>query len=47
MRRTATSPGVRFDSNADSNADELCRTPADDYELLTTAVNFEVNAGEP
>ena len=29
---------VRFDSNADSNADELWRTLANDYEL-TTAVN--------
>jgi hypothetical protein len=47
MRRTAAGPGVRFDSNADSNADELWRTLANDYELLTTAVNFEMNAGEP
>jgi len=39
--------GVRFDSNADSNADELWRTLANDYELLTTAVNFKMNAGEP
>jgi len=35
--------GVRFDSNAD----ELWRTLANDYELLTTAVNFEMSAGEP
>jgi hypothetical protein len=40
-------PGGPFDSNADSNADELWRTLANDYELLTTAVNFEMNAGEP
>jgi len=39
--------GVRFDSNADSNADELWRTLANDCELLTPAVNFEMNAGEP
>jgi hypothetical protein len=38
--------GVRFDSNADSNADELWRTLANDYELLTPAVNFKMNAGE-
>ena len=47
MRRTAAGIGVRFDSNADSNADELWRTLANDYDLLTTAVNFKMNAGEP
>ncbi len=39
--------GVRFDSNADSNADELWRTLANHCELLTTAVNFKMNVGEP
>jgi hypothetical protein len=39
--------GVRFDSNAHSNADELWRTLAKDYELLTTGDNFEMNVGEP
>jgi hypothetical protein len=38
--------GSVFDSNADSNADELWRTLANDYELLTPAVNFKMNAGE-
>ena len=40
-------PWVRFDSNADSNANELWRTLANHCELLTTAINFKMNAGEP
>jgi len=35
MRHTAGGIGVRFDSNAD----KLWRTLANDYELLTTAMN--------
>jgi len=37
----------KFDSNADSNASELWRTLANDHELLTPAVTFTMNAGEP
>ncbi len=36
-----------FDSNADSNAGELWRTPANNGELSTPAVDFKTNAGEP
>src|SRR6266853_984723 len=39
--------GVRFDSNADSNADELWRTMANGGELLTPSLNYRMNAGEP
>jgi len=47
MRRTAAGPEGPFDSNADSNADEPWRTLANHCELLTTAINFKINAGEP
>jgi hypothetical protein len=34
--------GVRFDSNADSNAGELWRTSANDGELLTLTLNYKM-----
>src|SRR2546428_10366444 len=46
MRR-APGPGVRFDSNADSNTGELWRALAKHCELLTAALNFKMNFGEP